>query len=85
MNPNEVLRHFLAALAYRLQKAIRGAPEEYWAFEPGQGVHTPRQIVRHINRVLNYGLAVLGFISRTWTGKERRSGFTPPSKPSTPS
>lgn len=59
MNTNEVLRHFLAALAYRLQKAIRGAPEKYWAFEPGQGVRTPRQIVRHINGVLNYGLAVL--------------------------
>jgi hypothetical protein len=70
MNPNEVLRHFLAALAYRLQKAIRGAPEEYWAFELGQGVRIPCQIVRRINGVLNYGLAVFGFISRTWMWKE---------------
>jgi len=28
----ELLRHFLAAIAYRTQKALRGAPEHYATF-----------------------------------------------------
>lgn len=55
----ELVRHFLAALAYRLQKSIRGAPESYWGFEAGEGVRSPRWIVRHMNGVLGYALLVL--------------------------
>lgn len=57
--PHEMIRHFLAALAYRLQKSIRGAPESFWSFEAGEGVRSPRWIVRHINGVLGYALLVL--------------------------
>ena len=60
MNQNrEMVRHFLAALAYRLQKSIRGAPESYWSFEAGEGVRSPRWIVRHMNGVLGYALLML--------------------------
>jgi len=31
----ELLRHFLAAIAYRTQKALRGAPEHYAPFSAG--------------------------------------------------
>ena len=35
-NPKRaLLRHFLAALAYRTQKAIRGAPSDFTDFDPG--------------------------------------------------
>ncbi|MER3484461.1 MAG: hypothetical protein C4332_16260 [Meiothermus sp.] len=59
MSAQETLRHFLAALAYRLQKSIREAPESYWEFEAGGEVRTPRRILRHINSVLTYALLVL--------------------------
>ena len=50
----ELLRHFLAALAYRTQKALRGAPVEFGTFSAGAGVRTPRELVRHMTSVLGY-------------------------------
>jgi len=50
----QMLRHFLAALAYRTQKALRGAPDNFANFEPGGGVRTPMQLVRHMASVLGY-------------------------------
>ena len=49
-----LLRHFLAALAYRTQKAVRGAPEGFADFEAGAGSRTPRELVRHMTSVLGY-------------------------------
>ncbi len=49
-----LLRHFLAALAYRTQKALRGAPETFGAFEAGRQVRTPKELVRHMTSVLGY-------------------------------
>lgn len=37
----DLLRHLLAALAYRTQKAIRGAPHAYWSFQAGNSVQGP--------------------------------------------
>jgi hypothetical protein len=50
----ELLRHFLGALAYRTQKALRGAPTEFGDFEPGKKVRTPKELVRHMTSVLGY-------------------------------
>ena len=49
-----MLRHFLAALAYRTQKALRGAPDEFATFRPADGVRTPEELVRHMTSVLGY-------------------------------
>lgn len=49
-----MLRHFLAALAYRTQKALRGAPEGFADFEAGNLVRTPKELVRHMTSVLGY-------------------------------
>ena len=49
-----VLRHFLAALAYRTQKALRGAPADFADFSAGAGTRTPRELVRHMASVLGY-------------------------------
>ena len=49
-----MLRHFLAALAYRTQKALRGAPESFGAFQAGEQVRTPADLVRHMTSVLGY-------------------------------
>jgi hypothetical protein len=49
-----LLRHFLAALAYRTQKALRDAPAEFANFRAADGVRTPAELVRHMTSVLGY-------------------------------
>ena len=51
---NEMLRHFLAALAYRTQKALRDAPEGFALFDAGHGVRTPHEMICHMRSVLGY-------------------------------
>ena len=48
----QILRHFLASLAYRTQKALRGAPPDFGAFRAAPGVRTPHEIVFHMTEVL---------------------------------
>ncbi|MFN6963018.1 MAG: DinB family protein [Pyrinomonadaceae bacterium] len=50
----QMLAHFLAAIAYRTQKALRGAPEGFAAFEAGGGVRSPKELLRHMRSVLGY-------------------------------
>lgn len=50
----ELLRHFLAALAYRAQKALRDAPAEFGNFRIAEGVRTPSELVCHMTSVLGY-------------------------------
>jgi hypothetical protein len=50
----KLLRHFLAALAYRTQKALRDAPAEFESFRAADGVRTPAELVRHMTSVLGY-------------------------------
>jgi len=49
-----LLRHFLAALAYRTQKALRDTPANFGSFSAGNGVRTPAELVRHMTSVLGY-------------------------------
>ena len=49
-----LLRHFLAALAYRTQKALRGAPPDFGDFSAGMQVRTPSELIRHMTSVLGY-------------------------------
>jgi hypothetical protein len=49
-----LLRHYLAATAYRTQKALRGAPVGYADFRAAPGVRTPHQLLRHMSDVLGY-------------------------------
>jgi hypothetical protein len=50
----DLLRHFLAALAYRTQKALRDAPLDFGQFCIKEGVRTPEELVRHMTSVLGY-------------------------------
>ena len=52
----QMLRHFLAALAYRTQKALRGAPSSFAEFSAGNRVRTPHDVVHHMDDVLGYAL-----------------------------
>lgn len=49
-----LLRHFLAALAYRTQKALRGCSETFPSFRAAPQTRTPLELVRHMNSVLGY-------------------------------
>ncbi len=51
-----MLHHFLAALAYRTQKALRDAPASFPDFDAGSGVRTPHWLVLHMDSVLGYAL-----------------------------
>ncbi|MBU0982822.1 MAG: hypothetical protein KKA42_03065 [candidate division Zixibacteria bacterium] len=54
-----MLRHFLAALAYRTQKALRDAPPEFGSFRASPQSRTPRELVRHMDSVLGYARTFL--------------------------
>ncbi len=65
-----MLQHFLAALAYRTQKALRSAPADFGEFRAGINVRTPRELVWHMTGVIGY--------ARTMFHGGR---FTPPAVP----
>jgi hypothetical protein len=50
----EMLRHFLAALAYRTQKALREAPDGFAVFRAGNQARTPHELICHMRSVLSY-------------------------------
>lgn len=50
----DLLRHFLAAIAYRTQKALRDAPDGFAGFRAAPGVRTPHELLRHMSDVLGY-------------------------------
>ncbi|MBU0596487.1 hypothetical protein KJ567_07380 [Candidatus Bipolaricaulota bacterium] len=51
---HEFLAHYLGAIAYRAQKALRGAPADFGGFRMTSGVRTPAELVRHMTSVLGY-------------------------------
>ena len=57
-----LLRHFLAALAYRTNKALHEAPAGFGDFLVAPGTRTPAELVRHMTGVL--GAARAAFIGR---------------------
>ena len=54
-----LLRHFLAAIAYRTQKAVRGAPGDYPNISVGHQVRTPVEIVRHMTNLMGFVATLL--------------------------
>ncbi|HET9837888.1 MAG TPA: hypothetical protein VFR84_06610 [Candidatus Angelobacter sp.] len=49
-----LLKHFLAAIAYRTQKALRGAPDSFAQFHAGNHARTPHELLWHMTGVLGY-------------------------------
>jgi hypothetical protein len=50
----ELLLHFLAAIAYRAQKALRDAPAGFPDFAAGRRARTPVEILRHMTSLMGY-------------------------------
>jgi hypothetical protein len=55
----QLLQHFLAALAYRTQKALRGAPADFADFRVGPTSRTPKELVWHMTGVIGYARTML--------------------------
>ncbi len=51
-----MVRHFLAVLAYRTQKALRGAPPGFGGLDPGADIRSPLEILKHINDLIERSL-----------------------------
>lgn len=49
-----LLKHFLAALAYRTQKALRDAPPGFGTFRAGPNVRTPHELLWHMTGLMGY-------------------------------
>ena len=63
----QLLRHFLAAIAYRTQKALRDAPEHYPTFSAGNRVRTPVELIRHMTSLMGYVRTF--FVGGSYPGK----------------
>jgi hypothetical protein len=55
----QLLQHFLAAIAYRTQKALRDAPAHFADFRAGTNVRTPHELVWHMTGVIGYARTML--------------------------
>ena len=55
----DMLRHFLATLAYRAKGLFRDIPESILEQRPGKDARTPREILNHVNGVLTYAHSFL--------------------------
>jgi hypothetical protein len=54
-----LLQHCLAALAYRTQKAVRGAADSFGDFRAGPHVRTPHELVWHMTGLMGYARTML--------------------------
>ena len=58
------LRHALAALAYRMRKALRGAGAAFATVDAGQGVRRPHDLVWHMEEVIAYAVTFFDPVER---------------------
>ncbi len=54
----QLLRHTVAAVAYRAGKALRGAPDHFASFHIGDKTRTPAQILAHMGDLFDWGLSI---------------------------
>ncbi len=54
----EMLRHAVAALAYRAAKAVRGAPDEFASYRAHEGARTPNELVAHIGDLFDWAVTL---------------------------
>ena len=54
-----MLRHTLAALAYRAAKCLRGAPIEFATFRASPDTRTPGEIIAHMGDLIDWAQTLL--------------------------
>lgn len=60
-----LLRHALAAIAYRAEYALRGAPASFFEFRAGTA-KTPAELLNHMASAIEYGQAQLLGCEPVW-------------------
>ena len=61
----DLLRHFLATLAYRCRKVVLGAPKDFGDFDAGHGVRKPTEILSHMSGALIHAQSFLAPLENT--------------------
>lgn len=56
--PNAFLRHTLAAMAYRAEKALRNVPPDFANFKIGDTTRTPLEILSHMGDLFDWALTM---------------------------
>jgi hypothetical protein len=56
--PNALLRHTLATLAYRGGKALRGAPADFATFRASPQTRTPLEILAHMSDLFDWATSL---------------------------
>src|SRR3989440_9736045 len=65
----EMLRHTIATLAYRGEKAVRDASDSFALFKASETTRTPAQILAHIGDLLDWALSIAKG-NETWNNSE---------------
>ena len=60
----QLLRHFLATLAYRTKKALQDAPAAFATYRTAAGVRAPQQLLHHMSSVLTFALSYVKAVER---------------------
>ena len=63
-----MVRHFLATLAYRMQKALRDAPDDFADFRVESFARTPHELVLHMTGVIGFARSLFDG-GETWPDK----------------
>jgi hypothetical protein len=58
MNATDMLRHTLAALAYRSGKVLRDVPAGFSTFRAAPGTRTPGEILAHVGDLFDWAIAL---------------------------
>jgi hypothetical protein len=53
------LRHTLAALAYRANRALENAPPEFAGFEAGPNPRTPERVLAHMGDLMEWAISLV--------------------------
>jgi hypothetical protein len=54
----DLLRHAVATLAYRAEKALHGAPPDFAEFRTAPGARTPVEILAHMGDLFDWALSI---------------------------
>lgn len=65
-----LLQHFVAALAYRTQKALRDAPESFADFRAAPTARTPFELLWHMTGLMGYARTMFTGATSSRRGRE---------------
>lgn len=69
----QLLRHLLAALAYRTQHALHDAPSDFGSFRAGSDARTPHELLHHMSGLLH--LTIVGLRGEPRSRLESAASF----------